>query len=363
MTTTRARRKKIDPVIGWVRRSDPLGSTPPPDWSHTDEALRMLRRISAGEDATRTPAIFLPARRRITRPLIVAAALLVIGASAAGAKLLLGGPAPDVVKRDIGAVDQGMPADLRLDPDVANARLVAQADGARLYAADLTGGGYCAEIVTPDARPAGAVCTPAGELASQPIGVTVPFVDPVTIHSRFVVGGRVNAAGATSLEAVFLDGTTQPVTLGEGGFFVFAVSDGRLADAHRHGLSLVAAGAGGTEIATAQVPATDFTSPEAHDANQPIFVSTISTQNDFTKVLGIEGHVNVAGVVSLELRYPDGAVVDVPIDADGRYHYDLPTARQDDLFARPGQLVALDAQGRELAAQPIAAVAFWRAQG
>src|SRR5205823_10318684 len=225
---------------------DPLAGHPPTGWSHTVEALQLLGRITAGEQGgTGTASIFLPARRRFTRPLLVAVALLVIGAGAAGAKLLLGGPAPAVVKRDLGAVDQGMPADLRLDPDVENARLVAQADGASLYAADLTGGGYCAEIVSPDGRPAGAVCTPADALAAQPIGVTVPFVDPVTVRSPLVVGGRVNEAGATSLEAVFADGASEPVTVGDGGFFVFAVSDEHLAEAHRHGLSLVATDAAG----------------------------------------------------------------------------------------------------------------------
>ena len=59
--------------------------------------------------------------------------------------------------------------------------------------------------------------------------------------------------------------------------------------------------------------------------------------------------MNVAGAASLELRYPDGTSVEVRLDADGRYHYDLPSGRQDDLFPRPGQLVARDAQGRELA--------------
>jgi hypothetical protein len=363
MTTTRARRRNTDPAIEWIRRSDPLAGHPPTAWSHTDEAVRMLGRITAGERTGDPTSIFMPARRRFTRPLLVAAALLVIGAGAAGAKLLLGGPAPSAVKRDIGAVDQGMPADLRLDPDVENARLVAQSDGARLYAADLTGGGYCAEIVEPDGRQAGAVCTAADALAREPVGVSVPFVDPVTIESPFIVGGRVNVAGVTSLEAVFADGSGQAVTIGDGGFYVFAVSDEHLADAHRHGLSLVATDVAGAEVATTTVPATDFTSPEDHDANQPIFVSTISTQNDFTKVLGIEGRVNVAGAVLLELRYPDGAIVDVPLDPHGRFHYDLPPARQDDLFARPGELVARDAHRNELAVQPVAAVAFWRAQG
>jgi hypothetical protein len=255
-----------------------------------------------------------------------------------------------------------MPADLRLDPDVVNARLVARADGAELYAADLAAGGSCAEIVTPNGRAAGAVCDTAGALAGDSIGVTVPFVDPVTIGSPFVVGGRVNASGATSLDAVFSDGTRRPVPLGDAGFYVFAVAPDHLADAHRWGLSLVATDATGAVVATAEVPPTDFRDPEALDARQPIFVSTISTRTDLTKVLGIEGSVHVAGTTTLELRYPDGTAVRIPLGHGGAYDYTLPAAHRDDLFERPGQLVAIDADGDQLATTPVAAVAYWHAQ-
>ena len=356
----RERRRELD--LEWVRMADPLLDHSAERWSETDSAAQLLRTILADDRPVHTQGFAIRRPRQAVRPLLVAAALLVIGAGAAGARLLLGGPAPAAVRHDLGEVDRGMPADLRLNPDVHNARLVAQSDGAQLYAADLAGGGYCAEIVTPDARPAGAVCTPAQTLSLHPIGVTVPFVDPVTIDSPFVVGGRVNVAGAASLEAVFRDVVRQPVTLGDGGFFVFAVSPAHLADAHRHGLSLVAVDEAGGQIASADVPATDFTNPEDQDHKQPIFVSTISTESDFTKVLGIEGSVNVPGAVTLELHYPDGSVIDIPIRANGSYHYDLPAGRQDDLFAQPGRLVARDAQGNELASQPVAAVAFWHSQ-
>jgi hypothetical protein len=79
-------------------------------------------------------------------------------------------------------------------------------------------------------------------------------------------------------------------------------------------------------------------------------------------VLGIEGSVNVPDAVTLELHYPDGGVIDIPIRANGSYHYGLPAGRQDDLFAHPGRLVARDAEGNELASQPVAAVAFWHTQ-
>jgi hypothetical protein len=351
----RERRRRLD--LEWVRTADPLTDRPAVRWSETDAADRLLHQILADD----RPIQSRPGQRRdqFVRPLLVAAALLVIGAGAAGANLLWGSPAPAAVRHDLGAVDQGMPADLRLNPDVRNARLVAESDGAQLFAADLPDGGYCAEIVTPDMRAAGAVCTSAQTLSLHPIGVTVPFVDPITIDSPFVVGGRVNVPGTASLDAVFRDGTRDPVILGDDGFYVFAVSSAHLADAHRHGLSLVASDEAGAQIASAKVPATDFTNPEDQDAKQPIFVSTISTESDFTKVLGIEGSVNVRGAVTLELHYPDGSVVDIPLRANGSYRYDLPTGRQDDLFAQPGRLVARDADGNELASTPVAAVAYY----
>ena len=359
---TRRSERRTDRVLRALRRADPLADERLTGWSRTDEAARLLERIVQGvPTAAVTPEARM--RRRAARPLLVAAALLVIGGTAAGADRLLGGSAPSEVQRDLAAVDRGMPADLRLDPDVVNARLVARADGAELYAEDLAGGASCAEIVTPDGRAAGAVCDPAGVLAGGSIGVTVPFVDPVTISSPFLVGGRVNASGATSLEAVFSDGTRRPVPLGDVGFYVFAVAPDHLADAHRRGLSIEATDATGAVVATAEVPPTDLRDPEALDARQPIFVSTISTHSDLTKVLGIEGSVNLPGATSLELRYPDGAATQIALDRDGTYRYDLPAARRDDLFDAPGRLVALDVNGGELATAPVAAVAYWHAKG
>ncbi len=362
MTTLAHRRDDLDPVIEWVRNADPLKGTATMGWSYTHQAEMLLRSITAGETSP-VDAIAVRTRSRSVRPLLVALTLLALGGTATGARLLLGGPAPNEVKSDLEAVDQGMPADLRYNPDILNARLVAQADGAQIYAADLLEGGYCAEIVIADAPPAGAVCTPTATLASKPIDATVPFVDPVTIRSPFIVGGRVNVPGAASLEAVFRGGASQQVMLGDGGFFVFAVSADHLGDAHRHGLSIVATDAEGSQIASTDVPGTDFRDPQEQDAKQAIFVSTISTHNDFTRVLGIEGSVNVAGAASLELLYPDGTVVHVGLTATGHYQYDLPAERQDDLYELPGQLVVRDGRGRELASHPVAAVAFWRSEG
>jgi hypothetical protein len=99
------------------------------------------------------------------------------------------------------------------------------------------------------------------------------------------------------------------------------------------------------------------------DRQMPIFVSTISTHEDFTKVLGIEGSVNLDGARRLELRYPDGTTVRIPIRSDGTYHYDLPVGRVDDLASTPGELIAYDVHGDVLARTPVASVAYWHAGG
>jgi len=149
------------------------------------------------------------------------------------------------------------------------------------------------------------------------------------------------------------------VTLEAGGYYVFVVPSVELASAHRRGFELVASAPDGSKVATADVPATDFADPEARDAKEPIFVSTISTHRDYTLVLGIEGSVNVPGARTLELRYPDGTTVDVPLDADGSYRFRLPEARRGDLATAPGTLIARDAGGDVLARRPVASVAYW----
>lgn len=355
------RRRDTQELISLIADCDPLGDRPIIGWSRTGEADAMFRRIIAGELSGCVDTIAAtPSRRSRKRPAILAVALLLTGAGFAAASGLLGGPAPSQVKEDLVNVDQGMPSDLRYNPDVKDARLVAQADGASLYYASLADGGYCSEIVVPPSRPAGAICVAGGSLDQEPIHVTVPFVDPVTTSSPFVVGGRVNVSGATSLRATFAGGITQSITLGDDGFFVFAVAADELAEAHRHGVKLVAADAAGTEIASVDIPPTDFSNPAEQDAKQPIFVSTISTENDLTKVLGVEGSVNIPGAVTLELRYPDDTTVDIPLAADGSYRYDVPEQRTGDLFDTPGWLIARDASGNELARAPVAAVAYWR---
>ncbi|MDP9302472.1 MAG: hypothetical protein M3P43_16510 [Actinomycetota bacterium] len=342
-----------------VRETDPLGGTSIAGWSISPEADAMLGRILDSVDAP-------PGQRRLgpraLRVVTIAAALVLAAALGAVAGELVGSPAPASVKQDLAGVDQGMPADLRLNPDVESAVLAAYTENARLYYAALDDGGYCFEIVTATEGARGAVCTKAADVRAQAIEITMPFTDPVTRRSPIEVGGRVNVAAA-SLEARFADGQRAPIQLGADGFYVYEVPRAQVESAHIDGFDLIAYDGAGASLATATAPPTDFSDPAAMDRAMPIFVSTISTHADFTKVLGIEGSVNVDGARRLELRYPNGSTVWIPIHADGSYHYDLPVGRVDDLASVPGELIAYGAQGKELARAQVASVAYWHAGG
>jgi hypothetical protein len=345
-----------------VRETDPLGGSSIAGWSISPEADLLLRRILDSVEPVDAAPRQHRVRPRALRVVAIAAALVLAAALGAIAGELVGSPAPASVKHDLAGVDQGMPQDLRLNPDVKSAVLAAYSGNARLYYAALNEGGYCFEIVTATEGARGAVCTRAADARAQAIEITMPFTDPVTPRSPIEVGGRVNVA-ATSLGARFADGHTSPIQLGANGFYVYEVPRAQVKSAHIDGFDLIAYDAAGASLATATAPPTDFSDPAAMDRAMPIFVSTISTHEDFTKVLGIEGSVNVDGARRLELRYPDGTTVRIPIRSDGSYRYDLPVGRVDDFASIPGELFAYDAHGNEIARAPVASVAYWHAGG
>jgi hypothetical protein len=338
-------------VMRLVREADPMPADLASAWARSPEAEWILLATLASEPAP-------PGRRRAARRSVrigFVAGLLVVGGGAAAAAAFLGQPAPPAVKHDIRAVDAGLPADLALNPDAQHAHAVASTGSSTLYAATLKDGGYCMELVTGgEAR--GAVCTIASQ--EQPIDLTVPFTDPVTDTSPVTAGGKVNAASVATLSIRFPDGVESPVPLGEDGFFVYDVPAAELVSVHHGGFLLMARDADGADVGEGQLPADFDGGPR--DQDQPLFVSTISDGSDFTKVLGVEGSVNVKGAVSLTFTYPDGTAMDVPLRSDGSYRFDIPPGRQGDLYRSPGTLVARDADGKIVAQAPVAAVAYWR---
>jgi hypothetical protein len=299
-------------------------------------------------------------RRRLARATAIACAGgLVLAGAGLGAAALLGWPAPAHVKQELAAVDRGLPTDLRLNPDVENARAVAATASATLYAASLRDGGSCTEIVAAGERGRGATCTTGAQLAARALEMTVPS-DNADPQGPVVVGGRINAASGASLETVYADGSTETVELGDDRYFLFEVPPAHRASVHESGLELIARDGGGTVVGRARLPA-DWDDPAVPDEQSPLYVSTRSDESDFTKVYGLEGHVGAAGAATLQLDYGDGTHAAIPLQPNGSYEYTVPPGRVDD-FMRPRTLVARAADGRVVATATVAAVAYWRAR-
>jgi hypothetical protein len=343
-----------------VREADPVSPEAIEAWRRSPQAAFIRARAVTGAEPAAVGVEPMGRRRRIRSIALAAAILLVVGAGAGTAAILLGEPAPPAVKKDIGAVDAGFPADLRYNPDVANARSVATTGASTLYYAELKDGGRCTEIAT-SGVPRGAVCKSAAQMQSEPIELTIPFTDPVTTSSPVTIGGHVNAEGVSSVEIRYGDGSSDPIALGDNGFFIFDVPNQHVAALHNADFSVLGLNEGGEKVAEVAVPAIGVEPEGPIEDPAPITVDTISDASDFTKVLGVRGRVNAEGAVSLEFRYPDGATITVALTHDRRYSFDIPSERQGDLFAAPGMLIARDADGKEVASVPVAAVAFWRA--
>ena len=290
-------------------------------------------------------------RRRTRRAVGFGLALAVVSTGGAvAARALLGDPAPPAVQASIAAVDEGMPADLRLQPDVTNARSVARDGDAVLYAADRPDGGSCTELAIAG-RPAGAICVRGG--AAAPIQASIPGT-PEDTTSPLVVGGRVNVVADRTV--VVADGERLPVVLEPGGYFVLSLDAGRSAAARR-GLSVEALQG---DAVVASVDVSDAFSPERPLA-EPISLELVSGDGDLSRVVSVHGAVTVPGATAVRLVYPDGTATEVTVGPDGQYVLTLPAGRQADLADRPGRVVALDAAGHELASRAVAAVSWWRA--
>jgi hypothetical protein len=296
-------------------------------------------------------------RRRML--VLAAAALLVLGVSAAASGLLRS-PAPLSVKQRIAQVDDGMPAELRLHPEVADARLAAMDGSAHLYVADLPGGGHCLVIVT-DGRDHGVPCTSSDAIGKQPIDVSLPSDAAAGPAAPVVIGGRVNERAGIRLALRFDDGVVVDLPLADGGYFIYDVPADRRAAAHGHALALTAFNAAGRSVATVEIPS-DWDSDVLTGSGPIGEVLTRSDGNDYTLVLGIDGVVNPAQVQRLELTWPDGGTQDIPFGPDGTFGVGFAEERVDDLATKPATLTAFGPDGAAVASQAVMSVAASRAK-
>lgn len=338
-----------------IKTADPLDPAEVDEWPSRFPAQQMLARIYRDG---------LPVRRRRRRVVALAGGAAILGLGATGvaaATGLLGGPAPDQVKDSLAALDQGMPADLRYNPDVHHARAAAQTASGVLYYADMADGGYCLEVAAKLGRPGGASCVAAADLNSRPVDVLAPI--PTTDAAPLLIGGRANSDAIVTMRARFADGELVPITVGLERSWLLEVPAGQQASVLADGVVIEGVGTTGTATATQQVPPLHDDDPlgTKHDATEPLVLETISNSSDFTRVLGIHGQVNLPGSPTLEMRYPDGTSTTIPVGADGRYNFRLPTGRQGDFATSPGALVAIH-NGAVVATRPIGSVAYWRAR-
>lgn len=294
-------------------------------------------------------------RRRLWIATFAVAVLAGLGGAAAAAELVLGEPAPPSIQQDFTDVNRGIPSELQLKVDAAGAQSVATTGASTLYLAKVSGGGYCMELATSNVRGRGVGCATPGQL---PIDVMIPHDEPTTAESPVTLSGRVNVPSATSLELRYVDGTTASIPFGIDLFFVTDLPDSMLPLAHGSELRLVARDAGGSVVARALIPADWDTSAESAPP-AAIEVSTVSDEDDLTKVFALRGRVNASDATALQLRYADGEDVNIPLDGSHAFDYEVPVVRRDD-FMRPHILVAVDPRGAVVARTRVAAVAFWR---
>ena len=339
-----------------VRAADPLDPDELRAWTTSQSRERIARDIIA----TPVERSHSSQGGRFRLVAIVVAVILVGAAAAAAAATRLGRPAPDPVRAHLAELDHGMPPDLRYNPDLANAHAVAATASGTLYAADRADGGYCIEAASAAEQPRGGTCVSAAEASARPIEVIAPI--PASDDAPLLIGGRLNRADLTALEATYSGNAPTRITLGLANYFLIEVPTAQHAAAFDDGVELTALDSHSQVAAQVRVPPLRDTGDENLDQRQPIFLSTRSDDNDLTLLLGIEGRVNVQGYTTLELSYPDGTVAAIPTQPDGTYRYDLPAGRQRDFARAFGVLTARDASGRTIATAPVASVAAWRAR-
>ncbi len=297
-----------------------------------------------------------PGRSRSPRRRRAVVAGVIAGAFGAGGVVLarstLGDPAPPPIQRSISAIDEGMPADLRFNPDVRDARSVARDGDAVLYAADLADGGVCTELAV-GGKPGGATCRPARS-AAMPIEASIPDTSE-NAGAPVVVGGRVNV-DADQVTVVVAGDLRIPATLSPGGYFV-ATLDAAESAAARQQIAIRAT-SGPTVVATLDLSAAfDSANPSAHEA---ISLEMVTGAGDLSTVASINGSVDIPGATAVQLVFPDGTSTEPVALMAGRYEVVLPADRQGDLAAHPGRLVVVDATGHQLANRSVAAVSWWR---
>jgi hypothetical protein len=112
-----------------------------------------------------------------------------------------------------------------------------------------------------------------------------------------------------------------------------------------------------TEIVTSGIPRGAVCTPAALMSSQPIevtipFTDPVTEQSPVT----MAGRVNADGAASLQVQYGDGSSDAIALGEDGFFVFDVPAAHLTTVHRDAFSLVALDAQGNEVARADVPAV-------
>ena len=333
-----------------LRAADPLDE---------NDVTRWRRAAGLAPAPTPTMPVARLRRGRLTTVAVAVASASVLGVGVAAATGVLGQQAPPAVQRHLADIDDGMPADLRYNPDVRTAREVASTAHGTLYLAHLATGGYCIEITSGSVQPRGDTCVSAATLPTLPLEVNVPI--PLDPDGPLLIGGVATGAEIATVALRYADGTTTDVPFGLEHAWLAEVPSDQQASALANGVTVLGMASDGTVVERTEVPPLRDEDPTgtAHDATQPIVVDTVSDSRDLTVIRAVRGHVNLAGA-TLSIRYPNGDTTDIPLASDGRFSFPVPVARQHD-FARRAGILLVRVHGDVVATQPVESVAGWRA--
>jgi hypothetical protein len=345
-----------DTLLDTVAAVDPLDADELRRW----QALRSFADLDlTSSSSDGTPVVTPGSRRRVRlgRAAIAGVVVVGLGVGAAAAATVLGQHAPARVQQHLAGLDAGLPVDLRLNPDVRDARAVATTAHGTLYLADLADGGYCLEVVSDGDQPRGAGCVRGSELAARPLEVNAPL--PLDVTSPLLVGGRADDDAIASVQVRYADGTVAQLPFGLRRAWLLEVPTPQQTSGLADGVRILGLDADGRVISRVDVPPLRDDDPlgTAHDAEQPIVAETVSDSSDLTLLLGVHGRVNVPGA-TLSLRYPDGTTVALVVGKGGRFSYDIGTERQHDFADANGLLIAR-VNGKLVASVPVYSVAGW----
>ncbi len=252
-------------------------------------------------------------RRRLAAGLTALGAVAVLAAVAVAAVDELGRPAPRPVQKQL---HDSVAAIFVSHSDLTKrrARVLARARDAVLYGIDDDQADYCIELLGANRgltygfscrsgiRVVGKRGVTGGEVDSPVTSVVVDGVVPPVVHF-----GRL-ASGTVAARAVYADGSTEKITIGSNGFFVYEPNAAHMQAARRGSMVIQFLERDGTPLTYQLLPQQPFSSTGKHFDH-------------------ISGRTVITDAVELQITIQSGTsrrgrTINVPISSDGRFSWD-----------------------------------------